>query len=187
MSPTSLTFALLTLGGALFWAGFLRPPFVFRHRARVGFFACLVLAGVSGYFALRAKRTVGELAEFIDPVPEITDITYVPTAAETQTLSRFLAAVPGTTRFGSTPSERRDLAERMEERRTDYWILKTALPADSVFSFYRDVAPRRGWRIRTDDPPWMLLDRGDDNLVLFVTDDFPRPGIKVLYGLTVGS
>lgn len=182
-----LTVGLLVLAVVFFWSGFLRPSdWWFRLRAREGFFAFLLLASVSGYFALREKRTVGELAQHIDPVPEITDVTYVPTSAETLAISRFLAALPGTTRQGNTQAERQALAERMKDRRTDYWLLKTALPADSVFGFYRRAAARRGWEIRTDDPPWLMLSRGGERMVLFVTDDFPRPGIKILYGLMTG-
>lgn len=181
-----LTVALLILAAALFWAGFLAPPFVFQHRAKTGFVVCIVLAGVAGYFAYRTRRTVAELAELIDPVPDVTGVTYVPTAAETGAISRFLATLPGTTRNGLTQDERRDLAERIGQRKTDYWLLKTSMPVDSVFAFYRDVAPRRGWSIRMDDPPWMILARDGERLVLFVTDDFPRPGNKVLYGLTGG-
>jgi hypothetical protein len=181
-----LTVVLLILASVFFWAGFRSPRRTFQHHSQTGFVVCLALAGFAGYFAIREKRAVGELAALIDPVPEITDVTYVPTSAEGLALSNFLAAVPRTTRIGTTQDERRSLAEDMRERQTEYWLLETALAVDSVFAFYRKAATRRGWKVTSDEAPWLLLSRGDDSLFLFVTDDFPRPGVKVLYGFTPG-
>jgi hypothetical protein len=188
----TLTLFLLALAAVFFWAGFMRPPDSWQHRSQAAFVVLLALAGLAGYFAWREARTVGELAELVDPVPEITDVTYVPSAAEVAAISQFLASVPGERRLGTTQGQRRDLAQRTEaaageaERRgARQWLLKTALSPDSVAAFYRHAAPRRGWTVETDDAPWLLLARGDERLVLFVTDDFPRPGTKVLYGYAI--
>jgi len=182
-----LAILLLALTAVFFWSGYRAPPHAFQSRSRAGFFICLALTGFAAYFAWRETRTIGELAELIDPVPSITDVTYVPTSAEVETIAQFLAGVPGRGTLGTTQEERRDLAERVSERRTEYWIIKTGLGSDSVFEFYRDAAPRRGWTIETDKPPWLLLARGSETLVLFVTDDFPRPETKILYGFSIGS
>ncbi len=183
----TLALLLFVLAAAFFWAGFRAPPHPIRYLSRAGLFVAVGLAALLGYFAWREARTISDLAKLIDPVPEIIDVTYVPTTAEVTTLSEFLAAVPGKGRFGTTQEERRDLAKEMRERRTEYWLLKTALPSDSVFAFYRHAAPRRGWNIEADSPPWLSLSRDAETLVLFVTDDFPRPGIRILYGLSVES
>ncbi len=180
----SVTIILLVIAAAFFWAGFRAPRHALQYQSRAGFFMSLALAGFGGYFAWRESRTVAELAELIDPVPEITGVRYVPTTTDVGAVSEFLAAVPGRGRLGTTQEDRRNLAERVTERRSEYWIMKTALQPDSVFAFYREAAPRRGWTIETDRPPWLLLARGTETLFLFVTDDFPRPGIRILYGFS---
>lgn len=189
----ALTLFLVVLAGVFFWAGFLARPHSWQHRSRVGFVAMLALALFTGYFAWREARTIRALAELIDPVPEITDVTSVPAGAEVAAISQFLAAVPGG-RFRTTQEERRDFAERarenaeeVEQHRSNHWLLKTALSLDSVFAYYREAAPRRGWTVETDDAPWIFLSRGAERLVLFVTEDLPRPGTEILYGFSVGE
>ena len=178
---------LLVLTAVFFWAGYRAPPHALQFRSRAGFFICMTLAGFAVYFAWREVRTIGELTEIIDPVPSMTDVTYVPTSAEVAAVAQFLAAVPGRGALGTTQEERRDLAEQVSERRIEYWIIKTDLESDSVFAFYKDTAPRRGWTIETNDPPWLFFARGSETLVLFVTDDFPRPGTRILYGFSMGA
>ena len=144
----------------------------------------LGLASFAGYFAWREFRTIADLAELIDPVPEITDVRYVPSTAEVAALSQMLATVPGSGHLGTTQDEREQLAERAGERRTDYWLMLTTLSSDSVLAFYRELAPRRGWTVETDTPPWLTLLQDRGRLVLFVSDEFPRPGSKVLYAFS---
>jgi len=178
---------LLVLTAVFFWAGYRAPPHALQFRSRAGFFICMALAGFAVYFAWREVRTIGELTEIIEPVPNITDVTYVPTSAEVAAVAQFLAAVPSRGSLGTTQEERRDLAERASERRIEYWIIQTALGSDAVFAFYKDATSRKGWTIETDDPPWLFLARGSETLVLFVTDDFPRPGTRILYGFSIGA
>ena len=180
----ALTAFILVLSAASYWAGFRAAPHPLRHQSRAGVVVFLCLAGFAGYFAWREFRMITDLAELIDPVPEITDVRYVPSTAEVAALSQVLATVPGTARLGTTQEERQQLAERAGERRTDYWLLVTALSSDSVLAFYRQVAPRRGWTVETDTPPWLTLSRDRGRLVLFVSDEFPRPGSKVLYAFS---
>ena len=177
----SLTAFILLLSAAFFWAGFRAAPHPLQYQSRAGFVVTLGLAGFAGYFAWREFRTIADLTELIDPVPEITDVRYVPSSAEVAAVSQALAAVPGTGRLGTTQQERQELAERTEERRTDYWLVVTALSTDSVLAFYRELAPRRGWTVDTDTPPWLILSQDSVRLTLFVSDEFPRPGSKVLY------
>ena len=177
----ALTAFILLLSAAFFWAGFRAVPHPLQYQSRAGFVVTLGLTGFAGYFAWREFRTIADLTELIDPVPEITDVSYVPTSAEVAAVSRALAAVPGTGQFGTTQQGRQELAERTGERRTDYWLVVTALSTDSVIAFYRELAPRRGWTVDTDTPPWLILSQDSVRLTLFVRDEFPRPGSKVLY------
>ncbi len=177
----SLTAFILLLSAAFFWAGFRAAPHPLQYQSRAGFVVTLGLAGFAGYFAWREFRTIADLTELIDPVPEIIDVSYLPTSAEVAAVSQALAAVPGTGRLGTTQAERQQLAERAGERQTDYWLVVTALSSDSVLAFYRELAPRRGWTVDTDTPPWLTLSQNTGRLVLFVSDEFPRPGSKVLY------
>jgi hypothetical protein len=185
MAPLLLLLILAAV--FFFWAGFLAPRHALQHHSRAGFVIMLALTGLTGYFAWREARTIGELAKLIDPVPEITDVTYVPTAHEVGAMAKFLAAVPGQGRFGSTQAERRDFADRAEHARGEYWLLKTALSPEAVMDFYRETAPRSGWMIEVDEPQSLLLSRDAERLVLFVTDDFPDSGAQILYGFSVES
>jgi len=180
----SVAILLLVLAAIFFSAGYLAPSHPLQYRSRAGFFVCLALAGFVAYFAWREVRTLGELTELIDPVPGITDVTYIPTSTEAEAVSQFMAAVPGRGRLGTTREERRSLAEQVSERRTEYWLVNTTLRSDAVFTFYRDAASRKGWRVETDNPPWLYLIRGSGTLVLFVADDVPRPGSRILYGFS---
>lgn len=177
----SVTVILLVLAAAFFWAGYRAPRHPLQYRSRAGFFICLALAGLVGYFAWRELRTIGELAELIDPVPEIIDVTYVPTTVEAATVSKFMAGVPGRGRAGTTQGERRKLAGRLSERRSEYWLINTKLASASVFAFYQDAASRNGWTIETFNPPWLYLARGTEKLVLYVTETSSRSGARVLY------
>ena len=180
-----LLLILLVLASVFFWAGYRAPPHPFQFRSRGGFFVCLALAGLVAYFAWREAHTISELAELIDPVPGITDVTYVPNTAEVTALSQFAAAVPGEGRTGITREERRDLAERASEQRTEHWLVTTTLGSDSVFAYYRGAAARKGWTIERDNPPWLYLARGAETLVLFISADSLSPGSRVLYGYSV--
>jgi hypothetical protein len=179
-----LTAFILVLCAAFYWAGFRAAPHPLQYQSQAGFVVTLALSGIAGFFAWREFRTIADLAELIDPVPEITDVTYVPTATEVAAVSQALAAVPGKGRLGTTQEERRQLAERAGERRTDYWLIVTALSSDSVLAFYRERAPRRGWTVESDTPPWLTFSRDSGRLVLFVSDEYPGPGSKVLYAFS---
>ena len=172
---------LLVLAALFFWSGYRAPHHPVQYRSRAGLFVCLALAGFVGYFAWQEARSLGELTKLIDPVPGITDVMYVPTSAEVAAVSKFIAAVPGQGRAGTTQEDRRNLAERVSERRSEYWLINSTLQYDPVFSFYRDAAARKGWTIESDNPPWLNLARGTEKLTLFVTDDSPPPGTRILY------
>lgn len=172
---------LLVLAALFFWAGYRAPRHPLQYRSRAGFFVCLALAGLVGYFAWQEARTLGELAKLIVPVPGITDVMYVPASAEVAAVSKFIAAVPGQGRAGTTREDWRNLAERVSERRGEYWLINSTLQYDPVFSFYRDAAARKGWTIESDNPPWLYMSRGSEILTLFVMDDSPPPGTRILY------
>ena len=180
----ALTAFMLVLSAASYWAGFRAAPHPLQHQSRAGFIITLGLAGFAGYFAWREFRTIADLAELIDPVPEITNVSYVPSTAEVAAVSQVLATVPRAGRLGTTQEGRQRLAERAGERRTDYWLIVSALSSDSVLAFYRELAPRRGWTVETDTPPWLTLSQDTGRLVLFVSDEFPRPGSRVLYAFS---
>jgi hypothetical protein len=180
----TLTAFLLLLSAAFYWAGFRAAPHPLQYRSQAGFVLTLGLASFAGFFAWRESRTIAELAELIDPVPEITGVTYVPSTGDVAAVSQLLAAVPGSSRLGTSQDERRRLADRAKDRRTEYWLMRTALSPDSVLGFYRERGPRRGWTVETDTPPWLTLSRDGAPLLLFVSDESPRPGSKVLYAFT---
>ena len=73
----ALTILSVTLAGLFFYFGFIAPGRHARGQLKAGFIIMAILAVFAGYFACREFRSVGELAELIEPVPEITDVTYL--------------------------------------------------------------------------------------------------------------
>lgn len=182
-----LTALILVLSTAFFWAGFMAPPHAWQHRSQAGFVVTLGLAGFTGYLVWRESQTLADLADLIDPVPGITDVSYVPTSTEVAALSQILAAAPSSGRLGATPEERRQLADEARQQHTDYWLVKTALFSDSVLAFYRKRGPWRGWTVETDTPPWLIMSHESGRMLLFVSDESPRRGSKVLYSFSPAS
>jgi len=180
-----LTAFLVVLSVVSYWAGFRAPAHPLQYESKFGFVALLGLALFSGYFAWREMSAIAELAKFIDPVPSITDVSYVPTSAEVLAISKFIAAVPVTGPLSASGADRQQLVKDAQNRRVEYWVLSTRLSRDSVVAFYREAAPRRGWSLETDASPWLSFSRDLDQLTLFVSDQSPRPGSKVLYAVTV--
>ena len=174
---------LFALGTALFfYFGFLRPPELHPHRLRTGFAVMLLLTSVSGYFAWREWRSLQELTALIDPIPEISDVVYVATLGEIQAIANMAAAVPGGSRFGATQAERQSFAARLPDDPPRYWIpSSTTLTPDEVATFYRDASHRRGWTIETDAPPWIILSRGPEQLMLFARKDWTETDVLYIY------
>jgi hypothetical protein len=154
---------LLLLAGASFWAGFRAPPHPLQYLSVTGFMVILGLAGITAYFAQRELHTIEELEALITPVPEITDVTYVPTVRETAAIA-LLSGQPA-------------------ERDQEYWIVETRLGPDSVRGHYRRAGPRDGWRVQEDLPNWLVLSRGEAQLSVFMTELRRGPGTKVLHML----
>lgn len=185
--PLLLTIFMLVMSALFFWAGYLTPPpRPYQYRLRSAFYIFLALACFSGYFALREAHTIGELAELIEPVADITDVTYIPTSAEVAAISKFMAVAPSGRRMRTTREERRKLSDEADTRSSEYWLISTALAPDQVFAFYRKTADLRGWTIVQDNPPWLRLVRDSMTLALYVTDDRPGSGARVLYSFTPG-
>lgn len=184
MPLSALLLILLFLAVVMFWAGFLAPAQPRQHRAQVGFFVALALAGMAGYFAWRESRALGELEALVGRLSAVEEVDYVPTAAEVATLTRLLAATPSIGRFATEAGYERALADQAAERRTDYWIVKRRLTAESAFALHRREVARRGWTIETDSFPWLLLSRKGDRMLIFASDDWPRPGFTILYAYT---
>jgi len=128
---------------------------------------------------------VDELAEWIEPPPGITDVRYVPTSGEAQAIAGFLSGVP----TGAVASWREGVdgdavARQTEERQTEYWLVSSRVPLDSIMGLHRANAAARAWRAGTDEPRWMILHRAGDVLSVFATDAWPESGTDILYALT---
>ena len=183
-----LTILMLAMSALFFWAGYVAPPpRPHQYRLRGACYIFLALACFSGYFALREARTLTELARLIEPVPEITDVTYIPSSAEVAVISGFTASVPPGRRMHTGSEERRRHSDTADNRSTGYWLVRTALEPEEVLAFYRDDANRRGWLIGKDTPPWLHMMRESTSLVLYLTADGAGPGTWVLYGFTPAS
>jgi len=169
------------------YLGFVRPPRVLRHYAQTGAIVFFFLALFSAYFGWRELRSVDELAALIEPVPEVVGVLYVPTPGEMQAMAKAMAAVPGTSRAGTTQAERQQLAKRVEDVQTRYWRLDTTLSPDSVISFYRKQEHRRDWEIGSDSPPFLTLNRGSETLMIYTGHDRLRSVTEVWYTHNQGS
>lgn len=169
------------------YLGFVRPPQLFRHYAQTGAVVFFFLAIFTAYFGWREIRAVDELAELIDPVPEVVSILYVPGPGEMQAIANAMAAVPGTTRTGNTQAERQRLAKNVDGMRTRYWRLDTTLSPGAVISFYRDRSHRRDWEMVADAPPFLSLKRGAESLMIYTSRDRLRSRTEVWYTYRQGD
>ena len=160
---TLLLAVLVLLAAASFWAGFRAPPHPLQYLSVVGVAVFLGLAGFTAYFAQRELQTLDELAVLIAPVPEITDVTYVPTVEETAAIA-LLSGQPA-------------------DRDQDYWIVETRLEPDAVRAHYRRAGPRKGWRVEESLPNWLVLSKGREQLSVFTTELRRGSGSKVLHML----
>lgn len=178
-----LLLLVLALAAIAFWAGFRAAPHPWQYKSQAAFVVLVGLAVFTGYFAWREHRALRELSLVIDPVPEITDVMYVPTSAEIQAIARGVAAVPGEGHggLGSTPDQRRAFAESVDGLDGRYWKLETKLSPDRVAEFYRDASHRNGWDLTIDELPWLGLVRGNEALTIFVQDDWKSPHTTIWY------
>lgn len=167
------------VAGISLYSGFLYRHHVkqsHRHTWRAVFLAMLFMISLSGYFGVREKRTAGELAGLIDVVPEVTDVSYVPTVAEQQAVDGILTALLVEYQQAARLAVPPDTAA--EPR---YWLLTTALDPAAAEAFYERDENRRGWQIDAQDRGVFLLSRGDERLIVFIRDAWPRPGTLVIY------
>lgn len=179
----NLFLLVVLLAGMAFWAGFLAPKHAWQYKSQAAFVVFVGLALFTGYFTWREHRAVKELASIIDPVPEITDVMYVPTPGEIQAIGRAVAAVPGEGRggLGTTPDQRQAFAESLDGLEGRYWKLETKLTPDRVAEFYRDARHRNGWNLTVDEPPWLAFQRTPESLTVFIQADRTSPRTKVWY------
>jgi len=157
---------LVAIATLAFYVGFWPDPegqrgSYFRHRAQAGFVVIVGCIGVAGYFGLRENKAVDELAMYIAPVSEITDVLYVPTGPELQAIATALAPLSGSY---SQPQDFSSFTSR-------YWKLNTKLGEDAVLAFYGADANRREWSIAATEGPYLDLRRGTEQMIVFVTSD----------------
>lgn len=180
----TLTATIILLAGLAFWAGFKARPHPLQYQSQAGFLVFTGLAIFTGYFAWREHRSVAELARFLEPLPGVRETTYIPTPGEFSAVARFLAAVPGETRLGTSQEERRKLSDASSDYHTRYWLLETDLMPDSVAVFYRSTATSSGWTVAYSQDRWLKLERQDTSLLIWSTESFPLPGTDVIVALT---
>lgn len=173
----------VVLAAVSFWAGFVAPKHPWQYKSQAGFVVFVGLAIFTGYFAWREHQTVSELALLIDPVPGITDVTYMPNPAEVQAIARAVAVVPGEgpAGLGSTPERRSEFAESVRGLEERFWKLETTLAPQAVADFYRKPEHRSGWSLTTDEPPWLRFEREGQSLTIFVQDAWKSARTKVWY------
>ena len=173
----------VVLAAVSFWAGFVAPSHPWQHKSQAGFVVFVGLALFTGYFAWREHQAVRELARVIAPVPEITDVSYVPNPAEVQAIARAAAAVPGEGHagLGTTPEQRREFAESVQGLEGRYWKLETTLTPDQVAEFYRNQDHWNGWSPTIDEPPWLGFERQGESLTILVQDEWKSTHTRVWY------
>jgi hypothetical protein len=173
---------VLAVTAVSFWAGFLARPHAFQHRSRAVFLVGVPLLVFAAYLGWRDSTAVTELTRWIEPVPGIVDVMYVPTAAEAGAVAAILD-VP-LTRRDDLDQDAERLRCELSESRTQYWLLTTSIAEDSVIACCRAAAVRGGRALQVDEPPFLLFGRRDARLMIFVAEDSPRPEVRILFGLT---
>jgi hypothetical protein len=160
-----------------YWAGFKAKPHPGQYKSQAGFFIFIFLALFSSYFALRELSTIDDLAGIIDLVPNITDVSYIPSKSEVATISSSVsAAIPP-----HKNEKHQQLDDSLSQRKTDYWLVKSTLSANTVIEFYQHNAQNKGWILEKETLPWMMFSRGMDKLSIYISDDNAGTGSKVLY------
>jgi hypothetical protein len=162
-----LTLLSAALAATFFYYGFVAPGRHARGQLKAGFVIMIAMTMFAGYFAWREFRSVGELAELIEPVPEITDVMYVPTPGEIQGLSSALSAAPALSRR-SRPEDIDRLAAEAKAMTTRHWSLETRLSVAEVVAFYRDARNRRDWILTRQEPPALILKRNSESMFIWV-------------------
>ena len=178
-----MAIACLALAAISYWAGFKAEPHPVQYHSQVGFFIFVLMAVFASYFATRNFSAIGELSAIIDPVPEITEVSYIPTKSEASAISNML----GTTTPPHNKDSQLQLNKLIHERRTEYWSVTTPLPASSILKFYRDNAHKKGWTVKNESLPWLMFTRGPEKLSIYISDNDSGIGSKLLYSLELSE
>ena len=160
---------LVALAGLSFWRGFLAADTLWRSRVRACFVCAVGLLAVVGYFGWRETRTVGELARLIEPIPEISDVTYVPTVAEMLVVQAAVAPAASGPSAAFEPTTQR------------FWLLKTELSEPEALAFCRAAAGRAGWEVESAGEGMLMLERDAERMLIVVAQNWPLPETKVSY------
>ena len=150
--------AILVLrAGACIYLGFVLPESEVpgpRARWRAVLLPLLAVIGIAAYFGIRETRSLGELAELVEPLPGVIDVTYIPSGPEIQALSTFLAP--------AASGEAQDLSGITQR----YWKVETALGVDEVRAFYASETNRRDWSVTDSSGGFLQMRRGDERLIV---------------------
>ena len=172
-----MVLGFLAFAAMSYWAGFKTKPHPLQHQSQAGFFIFIFLAIFSGYFALSEFSAIDKLAEIIEPVPYISDVSYIPTKSEASTVSSIVStAIPP-----HAKDAHRQLDDSLRQRKTDYWLVKSTLSTNTIIEFYQHNAQNKGWILEKETLPWMMFSRGMDKLSIYISDDNPGTGSKILY------
>ena len=83
---------------------------------------------------------------------------------------------------GDTVRARAALAE-LRDRKDETYLMRTLASPDSVVAFYREATHRPGWEILEDDRVLLILERGDERMIIGVADAGYGRGTTITYVL----
>lgn len=172
-----LVLLTLSLAAISYWAGFKAAPHPAQYLSKSGFFVFLALSLFSSYFAYREHSTISELEQIIEPVPGITEVTYIPGDKER-------AAVTTIAQLATPPYKKNDSPRPVSPQpdyQSRYWMVTTSLPINSVIDFYRDRASKTGWKIEQVSQPWMRFTRNNEQLSIYISANNYGGGSTILY------
>lgn len=172
-----LVLLTLSLAALSYWAGFKAAPHPAQYLSKSGFFVFLALALFSSYFAYREHSTISELGQIIEPVPGITEVTYIPTQPE-------LSAITTIGTYATPPQQKDSVPKHdysSQNHQPRYWMVTTSLPMNAVIDFYRDTASKTGWEIKQAALPWMRFARKNERLSIFISANNYGGGSTILY------
>lgn len=146
-----------------------------RPRALWGLTLCTVLALVTFWFAGKENQALVELSALIEPVPEISDVTWIMSGPEMEQAQDLILPQGGD---GS-----------LADMDTRIYNVVTDLPADQAAAFYMNPAHCRDWVLDADNSriqatrslSVLLLKRGEERMVITVLEDWTETQVWYAY------
>lgn len=70
---------LILMVALSFWAGFISKPHAGQYKSKAGFVIFIALMIFTSFYTYKENKTIDELYTLIEPLPETTEVNFIPT------------------------------------------------------------------------------------------------------------